>query len=119
MARGGAELDVRSDQFSFGLVLFEMAQGKRAFERATAVETMAAIVRENPEPLSPSIPAPLRWTIERCLSKDRERRYHSTRDLYEELRLIPSRLAPDMMQATAPAKRRGVAAPAWAGGALG
>ena len=80
-ARGEAELDPRSDQFSFGLVLYEIASGKRAFERPTSAETMAAILRDDPEPPPATLPQPLRWTMERCLSKDRERRYHSTRDL--------------------------------------
>ena len=49
-ARGQA-VDARSDQFSFGLMLYELATGKRAFERPSAAETMAAIIREEPAPL--------------------------------------------------------------------
>ena len=59
-----------------------MASGKRAFPRASAPETMAAIIREEPEPLAaaaPALPLPLRWVIERCLAKDPEERYASTR----------------------------------------
>ena len=89
----GRELDARSDQFSFGLILYEMAAGKRAFARETSAETMAAIIRDEPEPLPASVPAPLRWTIERCLSKDPAERYDSTRDLYRELRQIRQRLS--------------------------
>ena len=72
--RGEAGLDPRSDQFSFGLVLYELASGIRAFDRPTSAETMAAIIRDDPEPPPATLPQPLRWTIERCLSKDRERR---------------------------------------------
>ena len=92
-ARGLSEVDERSDQFSFGLVLYELATGHRAFERSSPAELMTAIIREEPGPLPAAIPAPLRWTIERCLSKDPEQRYHSTRDLYLELRHMPARLS--------------------------
>ena len=79
-------VDFRTDQFSFGLILYEMAAGKKAFARPSAVETMAAIVREDPPPLEEKLPAPLRWTIDRCLAKEPEQRYESTRDLFRELR---------------------------------
>jgi Tol biopolymer transport system component len=92
-ARGEANLDARSDQFSFGLVLYEMATGKRPFDRATGVETLAAIVREDPEPLPATLPAPLRWIIERCLAKEPRDRYASSRDLYLELKSIRDHLS--------------------------
>ncbi len=85
----GKPLDFRSDQFSLGSVLYEMATGKKAFARASGPETMTAIIREEPEPIAaaaPSTPVPLRWIIERCLSKDREERYASTSDLARDLR---------------------------------
>jgi predicted Ser/Thr protein kinase len=85
-ARGQPNLTPQSDQFSFGLVLYELATGRRAFQRRSAPETLAAIIREGPEPLMEPIPAPLRWTIERLLAKTPEGRYDSTRDLYRELR---------------------------------
>ena len=68
-ARGEA-VDYRSDQFSFALVAYEMAAGKKAFEKASAVETMAAIVREDAAPIKAKLPGPLRWVIDRCLAKD-------------------------------------------------
>ena len=80
-------MDFRSDQFSVGLILYEMATARRAFERPSPVETLSAIIREEPEPLSalaPRLPAPVRWVIERCLAKDPEERYASTRDLARE-----------------------------------
>src|SRR5262249_41924403 len=67
---------------------------KRAFEAATAAETMAAILREEPEPIAkwnPKAPAPLRWIVERCLQKDPDRRYSSTRDLANDLAAVPER----------------------------
>lgn len=84
----GQKVDFRTDQFSFGLVIYEMLAGRSAFRRPSAAETMAAIIREDAEPLSPATPVSLRWTIERCLAKDPEQRYDSTRDLFRELRQI-------------------------------
>jgi len=92
----GDQLDFRSDQFSFGLVLYEMVTGKHAFRRSTAAETLVAILREQPEPIgvqNPDAPAPLRWAIERCLAKDPNKRYLSTRDLARELAAIRERFS--------------------------
>ncbi|HEX5133919.1 MAG TPA: serine/threonine-protein kinase, partial [Thermoanaerobaculia bacterium] len=86
-ARGG-EVDFRSDQFSFGSILYEIASGRRAFQGESAPETMAAIIREEPESLGrapASVPPPYRWIVERCLQKDPDDRYASTRDLAREL----------------------------------
>jgi serine/threonine protein kinase len=82
----GQETDYRSDQFSFGLILYEMAAGKQAFAKPNSFETMAAIVREEPPAIEEKIPAPLKWIIDRCLNKEPEQRYESTRDLYRDLR---------------------------------
>ena len=82
----GKEVDYRSDQFSFGLILHEMASGKQAFARNSSVETMAAIVRDEPSAIEEKIPAPLKWIIDSCLQKEPEQRYESTRDLYRDLR---------------------------------
>jgi Tol biopolymer transport system component len=84
----GLPVDHRSDQFSVGIVLHEMLTGKRPFRGASAVETLAAIVRDEPEPVTkhdPKLPALLGWTVLRCLSKDPEERYSSTKDLAKEL----------------------------------
>jgi len=92
----GQRLDFRADQFSFGLVLYEMVTGKRAFQRATGAETLVAILREPAEAVgvqNREAPAPLCWAIERCLAKDPEKRYASTRDLARELSAIRERFA--------------------------
>jgi predicted ATPase len=92
----GRNLDFRSDQFSFGLVLYEMATGKRAFKRGTEAQMVFAIVQEEPKPinlLNPEVPAPLCWVVERCLAKDPENRYFSTRDLVRDLTAIRDRLS--------------------------
>jgi Tol biopolymer transport system component/predicted Ser/Thr protein kinase len=85
----GRSVDFRSDQFSLGTILYELASGKKPFQRATGPETLTAILREPAPPLAPlapHLPAPLRWIVEeRCLAKEREDRYASTRDLQREL----------------------------------
>jgi predicted ATPase len=92
----GQLLDFRSDQFSFGLVLYEMVTGNHAFRRSTAAETMVAILREQAEPIggqNREAPAPLCWAIERCLAKEADKRYASTRDLARELAAIRDRFS--------------------------
>jgi len=84
-------VDFRSDQFSFGSIMYEMLSGKRAFARNTNVQSLSAIIQDDPEPLqtlNPQTPAPVRWIIDRCLSKDPAERYASTRDLARELQSI-------------------------------
>jgi serine/threonine protein kinase len=84
----GGTADSRSDQFSFGLVLYEMLTGHKAFDRPTAVETLSAIIRDEPAPigqLQPSVPVPVRWIVDRCLAKSPADRYGSTRDLARDL----------------------------------
>jgi eukaryotic-like serine/threonine-protein kinase len=99
-ARGSTDLTPASDQFSFGLILYEMASGKRAFDRGSKAETMTAIIREDAEPLPASVPTPLRWIVERLLSKEPSERYDSTRDLHRELRQIRERLSEARTSAT-------------------
>src|SRR5262245_46766956 len=92
----GQSVDFRSDQFTLGSIVYEMASGKRAFQRKTGAETLVAIIREEPEPLSqsaPKAPAPVRWIVERCLAKDPEERYASTKDLARDLKSLRDHLS--------------------------
>jgi serine/threonine protein kinase len=124
----GRPLDFRSDQFSLGAILYEMATGRRAFQRKTGAETLVAIMREEPEPigqLNPKAPAHVRWIIERCLAKDPEERYASTKDLARDLASVRDHLsetsASGGVTAVEPArtKRRGWLLPAAAALLLG
>ena len=84
----GETADFRSDQFSFGSILYEMISGRRAFERPTAAQTLSAVIESEPKPLAqaaPTTPANLTWIVERCLAKDPEERYGSTKDLARDL----------------------------------
>ncbi|MEQ1472516.1 MAG: protein kinase [Candidatus Acidiferrum sp.] len=92
----GEPLDFRSDQFSFGSLLYEIVTGKKSFGRASSAETISAILRDDPEPvasLNSQAPAPLCWAIDRCLAKNPVDRYPSTRELARELANIRDRLS--------------------------
>jgi Tol biopolymer transport system component len=117
----GQPVDFRSDQFSLGSILYEMAAGQKAFQRKTGAETLVAIIREEPTPLSqaaPKAPAPVRWIVDRCLAKDPEERYASTKDLARDLRNLRDHLtetsASGALETAEPAKarRRGWLTPA-------
>ena len=100
----GGTVDFRSDQFSFGLVLYELATGVHPFLRGTPVQTLSAVIGDEALPLAeavPSMPAPLRWVIERCLAKDPRARYASTSDLAADLRQLRERLS-DLSNSPAP-----------------
>ena len=98
----GLPVDFHSDQFSFGSLLYEMATGKKPFERGTAAQTLAAIIEDEPEPatsLNRKVPPALDAVIRRCLRKDPGERYASTDDLARDLKeardqFFPSGLVP-------------------------
>jgi serine/threonine protein kinase len=100
-------LDFRSDQFSIGLVFYEMLTRRRLFHRPTPIQTLSAIIQEDPLPLEgldARVPPPLRWAIERCLSKDPNERYASTAELARELKQIRDKLS-DFQQAERASRR--------------
>jgi Tol biopolymer transport system component len=93
---GGEAIDFRSDQFSFGSILYELVSGKRAFQKKTGVDTLSAILHDEPQPLTdlnPQAPAPLRWIIERCLAKSPEERFAATGDLARDLATVRNHLS--------------------------
>ena len=76
----GKPADKRSDVWAFGCVLFEMLTGARAFPGEDISDTLAAVLRGEPDwrTLPPETPAPIRRLLRRCLEKDRKRRLSST-----------------------------------------
>jgi eukaryotic-like serine/threonine-protein kinase len=108
----GRAADFRSDQFSFGTILYEVFGGQSPFRRATSMETMAAILRDTPPPLAdqrPDVPEDIADIIDRCLKKDPAERYASTADLAHDLRHVQQRFASGSrsgrLSITAPPKR--------------
>ena len=84
----GERVDQRSDVFSMGLVLYEMATGTRAFDGGTSPDLMSAILRDAPTPpeqIRPDLPHHLTRVIRHCLEKDPDRRYQSAKDVRNEL----------------------------------
>ena len=87
----GAEADRRTDIFSFGVVLYEMLTGKKAFEGRSQASLIASILEHEPQPVSverPGVPRVLDHIARRCLAKDPEARWQSARDLCDELRWV-------------------------------
>jgi serine/threonine protein kinase/WD40 repeat protein len=80
----GKAVDTRSDIFSFGSVLYEMLTGQRAFQGETKISTIAAILREEPKPLSQvveGLPREVERIVKRCLRKDPAHRFQHMDDL--------------------------------------
>ena len=84
----GAEVDARSDIFSFGLVLYEMLTGKRAFDGASPATVIAAIMERPAPSIADVAPPALDRILKRCLEKDPDNRWQSARDLKAELEWI-------------------------------
>jgi serine/threonine protein kinase/Tol biopolymer transport system component len=101
----GQEIDSRSDIFSFGIVLYEILTGKRAFEGASPASVIAAIMERPAPSIAEVAPAALDRLLKRCLEKDPDNRWQTARDLKAELDWIAN--APvDGPPAAAPAPTR-------------
>jgi len=84
----GKEADARSDIFSFGAVLYEMATGKRAFQGKSHLSTASSILERDPDPIStvqPLAPKALEHTIQTCLAKNPEERFQNAQDIKLQL----------------------------------
>ena len=89
----GEAVDGRSDIFSLGCVLYELATGRRAFEGKSAADLISAILREDPPEMAAAgapVPAPFAAIVRRCLEKDAQQRFQSAADLAFALRAIGS-----------------------------
>ncbi len=91
----GRAVDFRCDQFSLGVIVYEMVTGKRPFDRATGAETLTAIIREDAPPIAladEGLRSELQQILNRCLAKAVSDRYASTRDLAHDLRELRNRM---------------------------
>jgi serine/threonine-protein kinase len=91
----GRDLDHRSDLFSLGTILYEMATGRRPFQGASASETVNSILRDHPPPVdevNPGLPGDLERIISHCLRKNPEHRYQTAKGLRNELEELKAKL---------------------------
>jgi serine/threonine protein kinase len=105
----GRAADYRSDLFSLGTILFEMLSGRRAFEKDSAVETMTAVLREDPferAPLPSGVPPGLERIIRHSLEKNPEERFQSAHDLAFALEALPFASGPALASSLLPTVRR-------------
>src|SRR6266705_2492396 len=103
----GEAADHRADIFAFGVILYEMLTRKRAFQGASAVETMGAILKDDPPPIAeiiPTIPPALQRTVYCCLEKRSEQRLHSAFDLAFALESVST--TSDLGLATVAARKK-------------
>ena len=121
----GKPVDPRSDVFSLGVVIFEMATSQRPFKGDTQVSLLSSIIKDTPSSLTDlraELPRDLARIVRRCLSKDPEDRYQTAKDLRNDLRALKEDLSSGAVAAVsgvhalpaapAAAKRRYV----WVGG---
>jgi eukaryotic-like serine/threonine-protein kinase len=108
----GSEADARSDIFAFGLILYEMATGRRAFEGKTQASVIAAILKEEPRPMADARqphPPSLQRLVATCLRKDPDERRQTMHDVALDLRWIEEEIGRgggDTGTARSPARRR-------------
>jgi Tol biopolymer transport system component len=103
----GKEVDARTDIFSFGAVLYEMATGKRAFEGRTQASLIAKILETDPPPISslqPMTPPALDRVVKKCLAKEPDQRWQAASDVCDELKWIAEGGSQVTFSPTAPAK---------------
>src|SRR5512140_1632935 len=101
----GETVDARTDLFALGILLYELAAGRRPFAGATAADTGSAILRDTPEPLArrrTDLPGDLERIVGRCLEKNPRQRFQTALDVANELRALRQQLERSGTAAAAP-----------------
>jgi serine/threonine protein kinase/Tol biopolymer transport system component len=105
----GLSVDARTDIFSLGVVLYEMITARAPFDGATISDVVAAILKEEPAPLSqysPEVPVELEWMMKKALAKEREERYQTIKELQIDLKRLKQELELQAkLDGLAPARR--------------
>ncbi|PYU28103.1 MAG: hypothetical protein DMG32_03690 [Acidobacteria bacterium] len=119
----GKEADARTDIFAFGVVMYEMATGKKAFEGKSQASLIAKILETDPPPISslqPMTPPQLDRVVKTCLAKEPDNRWQTASDLCRELKWIAesSGTHGGAAEIVAPAGKNWLRTPLWAGAAL-
>jgi eukaryotic-like serine/threonine-protein kinase len=114
----GLKVDVRTDIFSFGAVLYEMLSGRRAFHGKSTMDTLAAILNKEPEALDSKVPHEVGKVVSRCLRKERERRYQHMDDVHLALQELKEESESGTLAGARPTKRPYRRVAIWAGTAL-
>ena len=97
----GEVVDHRTDIFSLGIVLYEMASGQRPFKGRSSAELVTAILRDTPRDIAEvraDLPAPLARVIKRCMEKDPQSRVQTSREVYHDLRELPRQPATTILE---------------------
>jgi eukaryotic-like serine/threonine-protein kinase len=101
----GNVADVRSDVWALGVVLYEMAAGRRPFQRKTNIELIASVLGEAPAPMGAGVPADLQLVISRCLEKEPEKRFQGAAEVRRALETLQASAAATITTAERPARK--------------